>query len=511
MAGPATLTVNAAIYRSAASGPWHAFDMWEQSYNGGGSWVLGTTSPTADNTTSITVRNGYTVSVTNALTVDDLVIEAGGEVDASGATITINDNTNAAVDCDVFGVLQVANVTGSSLTVSPNAGLTFENGGHYIWNGPTATIFPTAIWADGSLCENQGGTAATPSGLSQSFYNFYWNHTTAGSVSLSNLLTTVRHELRMHGSSSSGSSVRFLSSAAVNDLRVGGDVVIEGGFVTCSGASTRNTILNLIMGGNLLINAGASLDSRNSGVGSMNNFIFTNASSTQFITNAGIIGHTGDGGGTPNNWIVNNAVTVVLGSGNIALGTANNSTRDAVIVDGTLDLSGNQITGPGSLTIDPAGVLVANGTNQVTTGLASINYGGTLNLGTLPSLNNGDSFKVFDATAYTGVFAAIVPATPGSGLVWDTSQLAVSGTLAVTTPGSGPDTTPTNITFTVIGNNLTLSWPSTHIGWTLEVTTNSLLGTSWSAVAGSSATNQVTIPIDTSLADVFYRLRLTLP
>src|SRR5207249_3985511 len=59
-AGPATLTVNPAIYRSVASGPWHAFDTWEQSYNGGSSWVAATTSPTADNTTSITVRNGHT-------------------------------------------------------------------------------------------------------------------------------------------------------------------------------------------------------------------------------------------------------------------------------------------------------------------------------------------------------------------------------------------------------------------------------------------------------------------
>src|SRR5262249_13614481 len=157
-------------------------------------------------------RNGHIVSVTSALLVDDLVIQAGGEVDASGATITINDGTNSAVDCDVFGVLQVANVAGSSIAVNSGAGLTFENGGHYIWNGPTATIFPSATWADGSICENQGGNNTTPSGLGQSFYNFYWNRTASGAVSLSNQLTTVRHELRMHGSSDAANSVRFLSS-----------------------------------------------------------------------------------------------------------------------------------------------------------------------------------------------------------------------------------------------------------------------------------------------------------
>jgi hypothetical protein len=508
-AGPATLTVNSAIYRSVAGGVWQALSTWEQSYNGGGSWVPGTTFPTADNTTAITVRNGHVVSVTNALLVDDLVIQAGGEVDASGATITINDGANA-VDCDVFGTLQVANVTNSSIAVNSGAGVTFENGGHYIWNGITAAIFPIATWADGSLCENQGGNNTTPSGLGQSFYNFYWNRTTAGAVSLSNLLTTVRHELRMHGSTDAASSVRFLSSTAVNDLSVGGDVVIEGGFVTCSGNSTPNTILNLKIGGNLVIEPGATLDSRNSGANSANNFIFTNASGTQYITNGGSIGHSGSGGGTPNNWIISNAVSVVLGSGGLFLGTANNATRDSVIVDGALSLLNNQITGPGNLVIDPSGTLVANGNSQITFGLASIQYGGTLNLGTLPALNAGDSFKVFDALAYTGAFNAIVPATPGPGLVWDTSQLTVSGTLIAALPGSGPDTTPTNLVASVSGNTLTLSWPPNHIGWFLEVQTNSLSST-WTVVPGSSTTNQVDVPIDTHLTDVFYRLRLTLP
>jgi len=503
-AGPATVTVNAAIYRTAASGAWHAVDTWEQSYNGGGSWVPGTTSPTADNTTNITVLAGHTISVTNALLVDDLVIQAGGELDASGATITINDNPSAAVDCDVFGTLTVANVANSSVAVSAGAGVVFENGGHYIWNGPSTTIFPVATWADGSICENQGGTTSTPIGLGQSFYNFYWNRTASGAVSLSNLLTTVRHELRMHGSSSASASVRFLSTTAVNDLHVGGDVVIEGGFVTSSGNSTPNTTLNLTMGGNLVINPGANLDSRNSGAGSANNFIFTNTSNLQFITNSGVLGHSGDGGGTPNNWIVSNGVAVVLASGNLTLGTANNLTRDSISVDGALNLGLNQITGPGDLRIGAGGILAGNGTNQITAGLATTSYGGTLNLGTLPPLNSGDSFKIFDATSYSGAFTSILP-SPGGGLVWDTTQLAINGTLAVTIPNSGPDTTPTNLIATISADLLTLSWPSNHIGWTLQVQTNSL-DTNWSAVSGSAVTNQVTVPIDRSLSEVFYRL-----
>lgn len=67
----------------------------------------------------------------------------------------------------------------------------------------------------------------------------------------------------------------------------------------------------------------------------------------------------------------------------------------------------------------------------------------------------------------------------------------------------------TNIVFSTTNNILTLSWPADHIGWTLQAQTNSLdvgIGTNWVNVAGSSATNQVVIPVDLSNGCVFYRL-----
>src|ERR1051326_4207840 len=127
---------------------------------GGGSWVPATTTPNADNTTSIIVRNGHTVSVTNAQTVDDLVIEAGAEVDAAGAALTINDNTNAAVDCDVLGTLQVASAANSTVTVSTGAGVKFESSGRFIWNNSATVALPAAMWADGSTCEVQNGSTS---------------------------------------------------------------------------------------------------------------------------------------------------------------------------------------------------------------------------------------------------------------------------------------------------------------------------------------------------------------
>lgn len=68
---------------------------------------------------------------------------------------------------------------------------------------------------------------------------------------------------------------------------------------------------------------------------------------------------------------------------------------------------------------------------------------------------------------------------------------------------------PTNIVFSVTGNQLTLSWPTDHIGWRLQAQTNSLsvgISTNWANVNGSSATNQIVVPINITNGSVFYRL-----
>jgi hypothetical protein len=71
------------------------------------------------------------------------------------------------------------------------------------------------------------------------------------------------------------------------------------------------------------------------------------------------------------------------------------------------------------------------------------------------------------------------------------------------------NTNPTSIVSSISGNQLTLTWPSDHTGWQLQVQTNSLsegLGTNWVDVSGSTATDQVTIPMNPTNGCVFYRL-----
>lgn len=65
-------------------------------------------------------------------------------------------------------------------------------------------------------------------------------------------------------------------------------------------------------------------------------------------------------------------------------------------------------------------------------GVTTLTYGGVLRLVLSGDpLAAGDTVKLYDAAAYAGDFAEIVPAAPGTGLFWDTSTLAVDGTLRV--------------------------------------------------------------------------------
>ncbi|SPE52660.1 hypothetical protein SBV1_1570030 [Verrucomicrobia bacterium] len=74
---------------------------------------------------------------------------------------------------------------------------------------------------------------------------------------------------------------------------------------------------------------------------------------------------------------------------------------------------------------------------------------------------------------------------------------------------SSVNTRPTNIVFSVSGDQLTLSWPADHIGWTLQVQTNGFsggTGPNWAEVSGSATTNRMVLPINPAGSAAFYQL-----
>jgi hypothetical protein len=122
--------------------------------------------------------------------------------------------------------------------------------------------------------------------------------------------------------------------------------------------------------------------------------------------------------------------------------------------------------------------------------------------------NVGQSLKVVtDGVAVSD--PSVVPAsyTVQATYSGDATYIGSSTSLVV---GSAVNPTPTSIVTSRSGNQLTLSWPADHTGWSLQTQTNSrsvgLSGT-WFEVVGSTGTNQVTVTISPANPTVFYRLK----
>lgn len=250
-----------------------------------------------------------------------------------------------------------------------------------------------------------------------------------------------------------------------------------------SGGANINSGTNAIMVGQSLLDGtgGGGLTKTGSGT------LFLNGNNTYTgvtAVNAGTLGGTG---------ALTGALTVASGASfapGVALGT--------FTVGGTVTLSA------GSTNVMEISKNAA--TNDLVTGATSITYGGTLvikNLGGVLAVN--DTFKLFNASSYSGSFSAVVSQTLGQTVTWDLSNLTVNGTVRVASAVAAPVT----LGSVVSGGTLNLSWPVDQIGWRLENQTNALtvgLNTNWFTVPNSTTTNSVTVPIVPGNPTVFYRL-----
>ena len=146
----------------------------------------------------------------------------------------------------------------------------------------------------------------------------------------------------------------------------------------------------------------------------------------------------------------------------------------------------------------------AAATNDQLLVVGSLSYGGTLVVTNLAgTLWVGDSFQIFSSTMPPGgLFTATnLPALP-DGFSWQWTP--ASGTLSIT---STVALNPTNITASLSGATLQLSWPADHIGWRVETNAADITdANSWFTLPGSAATNQVFLPADATARNVFFRL-----
>jgi len=210
-----------------------------------------------------------------------------------------------------------------------------------------------------------------------------------------------------------------------------------------------------------------------------------------------------------NNGAISGSAVINVGPG----GTLDASGRS----DGTLTLAGGQtLAGNGTVkgnvvvgsgaTLGPGGSvgaltfsnsLTLNGgsttrmevskspvTNDVAQVTGNLTYGGTLvitNMG-VNSFSAGDSFKLFNAGAYSGVFANLVPAIPGVNLGWNTNGLT-NGVLSIVT---APTPTPRIGAVGIAGNDFILNGSNGVPNWPYYVlaSTNAALPLSqWTRLA----------------------------
>ena len=122
------------------------------------------------------------------------------------------------------------------------------------------------------------------------------------------------------------------------------------------------------------------------------------------------------------------------------------------------------------------------------------------------------NFGVTLTNANVNHIPVLSPVVPGVGLQWDVSQMRITNALRTLRIASAPVTPPT-MTNTFGGRtNLTMTWPTTHLGWqVIEQTNNLHLGIStnrldWSGIVGSEQTNRITVPVTSTNAAGFYRL-----
>jgi autotransporter-associated beta strand protein len=170
------------------------------------------------------------------------------------------------------------------------------------------------------------------------------------------------------------------------------------------------------------------------------------------------------------------------------------------------------MTNYGTLTLNSGGncfmeVNLTTKTNDVILGMSSLTYGGTLTIANVgaQAITNGSIFRLFNATNYIAGPVTMSPVIPAVGLLWDTSFLAVDGTLRVVPVNTNAPT----LASSVVGGNLNLSWPADHIGWRLQNQTNSLsvgITNTWFTVPGSTNVNSMTLPINPLNPTVFFRL-----
>jgi len=519
-------------YRSAATGNWNATATWER-YNGS-SWVAAVATPTSTDGV-ITIQNGHTVTVTASVTVDQVVVDAGGQITVSTGTLTVNNGagtdltangnvdivsnitTGGSATFDMAGTVTLRttgtlSLGGSSVvtilsggyfkreggTASTNSGWIINSGGTFEHNIDGGTI-PTGTWNSNSTLKLTGITVTNPLGLNQILGNLIYDcPNQTANIDLNDNLNTVNGDFTVVTTGTG--SFKFDKSSTNNGLTVGGNYVQQSGTVKMTNNGNWNvsvggnfTLNNgtfimagtsgvpvLTVTGNLIINNGIldmsqyTSNNSSSGIGTINlsgNFTMTGGSLTETATNVG----RGDF-----NFAKTGTQTFSL-SGSTITNTINFKVNSGSI----LDAGNNIFTGDGTFTLASGGSIILSSPD----GISSSGATGNVQCTGARSFSTGANYT------YNGSSAQIT----GSGLPSTVNNFTLNNSSGITLTNSvivSSILTFTSGNITTNANVITLGTTQSNLG-TLNRTSGHVIG-SIKRWMSSSTVNNILFPVGTA-------------
>jgi hypothetical protein len=173
-----------------------------------------------------------------------------------------------------------------------------------------------------------------------------------------------------------------------------------------------------------------------------------------------------------------------------------------------ITISGGTLTVSNDFILPPSDTFnFALGTNTST---VAVKGNLTFNNTTINVTNSaGFAAGTYTLFSYTGSKAGTFSLgnTPTNNFLYALSNATSQIQFVVTS--SGPALTPVSLVYTNNNGQLKISWPLDHIGWSVQIQTNSLstgLGTNWTTIPASTSTNIFTLPFNPTNGSVFLRL-----
>jgi hypothetical protein len=461
-------------YRTKATGNWNAVATWE-TWNGSAWEESGT--PTSANGL-ISILNGHTVTVNANVTVDQVVVEAGGQINCNAIMTLANGPGD---ELSVFGTfIQTSQVSRASTTYIPD--ISIKNGGVYSHNRNfTWGIFEVAsgvyagIWEDGSTCRIIFDSGGFNNSLNRDFYNleFNWVSGTTARTMEGTAPSQVRGTFKVEATGTTGSLLigngSTSRSLTVTNLEVMGgtfvvgnssgnasltvtnDVVINQGnfFVAGIGASNTHT---LTVNGNLNQTGGNFEVCRTDYSGTYSATI--NGAATFSGGNARIMNNSGTGGRV--------AALTIVGNTTISGGTLDLSATGATNA-GRLFLKGNFIQSGGNLQMMSSASSGSSGFYFEGTGTQTVIFSGGTQTSTTNVLNRFFYKTTSGPTALNETYSG------------SSAQNTITGSTG--TPASGYAAWPTSGSLI---KNLTINNPAGVTLSTAKVVNTALFRTSGS-------------------------------